>query len=233
MIPARPILIVEDDRVQCEILVESLSADNQFEVNVAMSLNEAEALLSAEGVWFDAVVLDLGLPDGNGHDYCAKLRLQGHKMPIIILTGSCDEDAIVRGLDAGANDYLTKPFHLNELAARLRAQLRIFDSGEDAIVMIGQYAFQPATRLLMDREKRRLRLTTKETAILRFLYRAGGPVTRPVLLDKVWGYNSGTTTHTLETHIYRLRQKIEVNPAESRLLVTVAGGYRLNAAAAA
>jgi DNA-binding response OmpR family regulator len=233
MITARPILIVEDDCLQCEILVESLSADNKFDVTIAESLCKADALLGAKGVRFDAVLLDVGMPDGSGHDYCAKLRLLGHKMPIIILSGLNDQADIARGLDAGANDYMTKPFHLNELFARLRAQLRIFDDGADAIVMIGQYAFHPAAKLLTDRENRRLHLTAKETEILRFLYRAGGPVTRPVLLDRVWEYNSGATTHTLETHIYRLRQKIEINPAKCRLLVTESGGYRLNPAVAA
>lgn len=233
MIVARPILIIEDDHAQSELLIESLCLDNKFEVSVATSLAEADALLGADGVRFDAVVLDRELPDGNGHDYCAKLRLQGHKMPVIFLTGSCDKADLVRGLDAGANDYLTKPYHLNELLARLRAQLRTFDNGEDAIVTIGRYAFQPAAKILMDQANRRLRLTAKETAILRFLYRANEPVTRTVLLDRVWGYNAGVTTHTLETHIYRLRQKIEIDPSDCRLLVTEGGGYRLNAAVAA
>jgi DNA-binding response OmpR family regulator len=235
MIAARPILIVEHDRAHQEILVESLGVGNDFEVHLAATFSAADALLSAEDARVDAVVLGLEMPDGNRHGYCAKLRLLGHKMPIIIVARSGDEVDIVRELDAGANDYLTKPLRLNELQARLRAQLRSFDNSEAAVITIGQYTFRPSAKLLHDPERnRRFKLTDKETAILKFLHRAGGQsVTRPVLLEKVWGYTSKVETHTLETHIYRLRQKLEANPANGSLLVTEAGGYRLNAAIAA
>lgn len=234
MTAARPILIVENDHDQREILVRNLNLRNEFEISVAATFSQADALLGTKDARFDAIILGLGMPDGTGYDYLAELRRQGRNMPIIIVTDSCNEADIVRGLDAGASDYMTKPLRLNELLARLRAQLRIFDKSEDATFTIGQYAFRPAAKLLMDQAKRRLRLTNKETEILKFLYRAGAkPVTRPVLLDGVWGYNSGVTTHTLETHIYRLRQKIEANPANCRLLVTEGGDYRLNAAVAA
>jgi DNA-binding response OmpR family regulator len=231
MTAARPILIVEDDDQQRTLLIEALSLGNEFEVTAAATLNEADALLGAEDARFDAVLLDLGMPDGSGFDYLAKWRNQGHVMPIIIVTGSCDEAEVVRGLDAGANDYVTKPFRMNELLARLRTQVRIFEKSENATFTIGHYSFRPAAKLLVDREKRRLRLTSKEVEILRFLYRAGAkPVSRPILLEGVWGYNSRAETHTLETHIYRLRQKMEINPAACRILVTEGGGYQLNAA---
>jgi DNA-binding response OmpR family regulator len=229
MTAARPILIIEDDAAQREILKGSLSLSNEFAVTVAARLSEADTLLGAADARFDAVILDLGLPDGDGQRYLAKLRQQGQTMPIIVVTGSCDEADVVRGLEAGANDYVTKPFRQNELLARLRAQLRIFDNGEDATFTIGHYTFRPAAKLLIDHAKRRVRLTNKECQILKFLYRAGPkPVSRPVLLDEVWGYNSGVTTHTLETHIYRLRQKIEVDPTDLRILVSGKGGYCLN-----
>jgi DNA-binding response OmpR family regulator len=235
MTAARPILIVEDDSAQKEILIESLSVDNEFQVHAAATLSDADALLSAAHARFDAVVLGLEKPDANGHGYCAKLRLLGHKMPIIIVARSGDEIDIVRGLDVGANDYLTKPLRLNELQARLRAQLRSFDNSEAAVFTIGQYTFRPSAKLLQDPARNRcFRLTDKETAILKFLYRAGAQsVTRPVLLENVWGYPSHVETHTLETHIYRLRRKLEANPASCSLLITEAGGYRLNAAVAA
>lgn len=213
-------------------MTEVLTTEQEFAVSAAATLSEADALLGASDARFDAVILDLGMPDGDGHAYCAKLRAQGHRMPIIFVTGSSHEGDVVRGLDSGANDYVAKPFRVSELLARLRAQLRIFDNSEDAVLTVGPYAFRPAAKLLLDPvSKRRVRLTGKETAVLKFLYRSGArPVPRAVLLDEVWGYNSAITTHTLETHIYRLRQKIELDPAGHRLLVNEAGGYRLNSA---
>ena len=182
---------------------------------------------------FDAVLLDIGLPDGDGRELCTRLRRQGLKIPVIMLTGADGEQDVVRGLDAGANDYIAKPFRLNELLARLRAQLRVFDNSEDAVFLVGPYTFRPSAKLLMEQARnRKIRLTEKESAILKYLYRAGGkPVGRQILLNEVWGYNSAVTTHTLETHIYRLRQKIEPDPTNARLLLTEGGGYRLDPAA--
>jgi DNA-binding response OmpR family regulator len=150
-------------------------------------------------------------------------------MPIIMLTGSSGEDDIVRGLNAGANDYIAKPFRANELLARLQAQLRVFDNSEDAVFTIGPFTFRPAAKALIGLDKKRMRLTAKEVDIIKFLYRhANQVVSRQTLLDEVWGYNAGVTTHTLETHVYRLRQKIEIDPTNCRLLVTAPGGYRLD-----
>ena len=181
-------------------------------------------------VEFDAVILDVGLPDADGRDLCVKFRRNELKVPIIILTGSDDEADVVRGLESGANDYVAKPFRLAELLARLRAQLRVFENSEDAVFSIGPYTFRPSAKLLQEPQRnRRIRLTEKEAAILKFLYRAGTQaVARQVLLNEVWGYNAAVTTHTLETHIYRLRQKIEPDPANARLLLTEGGGYRLD-----
>jgi DNA-binding response OmpR family regulator len=226
----RPVLIVDDDDTLRETLVEQLSVDGEFAAAVAATIGEAERKLSDHDSRFDAVILDVGLPDGDGRDLCVRLRKQGHKMPIIMLTGSDAETDVVRGLDSGANDYIAKPFRLAELLARLRAQVRTFENSEDAVFSIGPYTFRPSAKLLQDPAKnRRIRLTEKEAAILKFLYRAGTrPVARQVLLNEVWGYNAAVTTHTLETHIYRLRQKIEPDPTNARLLVTEGGGYRLD-----
>jgi DNA-binding response OmpR family regulator len=230
MVAERPVLIVDDDRVLREELVTQLQHEGEFTAAQASSLAEASALVSAQGARFDALILDVGLPDGDGRDLCADLRRQGQRMPIIMLTGSDDEADVVRGLDSGANDYIAKPFRLNELLARLRAQLRIFENSEDAVFTIGPYTFRPSAKLLQEPPRnRRIRLTEKEAAILKFLYRAGTkPVPRQILLNEVWGYNAAVTTHTLETHIYRLRQKIEPDPSNARLLVTEGGGYRLD-----
>ncbi len=226
----RPILIVDDDRALRDTLVEQLTLDGEFSAAEAASVAEAETALASKTARFDAIILDVGLPDGDGRDLCIKLRKQGVKVPIIILTGSDDEADVVRGLDAGANDYIAKPFRLAELLARVRAQLRIFENSEDAVFNIGPFVFRPSAKQLSEPAKnRRIRLTEKEAAILKFLYRAGPrPVPRQVLLNEVWGYNAAVTTHTLETHIYRLRQKIEPDPSNARLLITEGGGYRLD-----
>ncbi len=226
----RPVLIVDDDQELRSMLCEQLSVDGEFLAVEASGVADAEAKLMARESRFDALILDVGLPDGDGRDLCAKLRRAGVKVPIIILTGSDEESDVVRGLEAGANDYIAKPFRLAELLARLRAQLRIFENSEDAVFNIGPYIFRPAAKSLQETlTNRRIRLTEKEAAILKFLYRSGTKaVARQVLLNEVWGYNASVTTHTLETHIYRLRQKIEPNPSNARLLVTEGGGYRLD-----
>jgi len=226
----RPVLIVDDDAALRATLAEQLALDGEFAPAEAATAAEAERQLGGPETRFDAILLDIGLPDGDGRDLCAKLRRDGVKIPIIMLTGADAEQDVVRGLDAGANDYIAKPFRLNELLARLRAQLRVFDNSEDAVFTVGPYLFRPSAKLLMETARnRKIRLTEKESAILKYLYRAGGrPVGRQVLLNEVWGYNSAVTTHTLETHIYRLRQKIEPDPSNARLLLTEGGGYRLD-----
>ncbi|MGX9966358.1 response regulator transcription factor [Roseomonas sp. F4] len=226
----RPILVVDDDEALRQTLADQLAHDGEFVATEAGSMAEAMTHLNAEDARFDAIVLDIGLPDGDGRDLCARLRKQGIRMPILMLTGADGEQDIIRGLDSGANDYIGKPFRVSELMARLRAQLRVFDNSEDAVFSVGPYTFRPSAKLLLDAARnRKIRLTEKEAAILKYLYRAGGrPVGRQILLNEVWGYNSSVTTHTLETHIYRLRQKIEPDPGNARLLVTEGGGYRLD-----
>lgn len=229
MVGNRLVLVIDDDEVLRSLLIEQLKENSGIVACEAISLEEARSLFYAEGNFFDAVLLDVTLPDGDGRDFCIELRKNGHAMPIIMLTGSDEEDDIVSGLDAGANDYVVKPFRIGELLARLRAQLRIFDNSEDVVFTIGPYIFRPSAKLMIDNaRKRRVHLTEKETSILKFLYRSGRkPVGRHILLNEVWGHNSNVMTHTLETHIYRLRQKIEPDPAHVSLLVTEGGGYCL------
>ncbi|MBL6459456.1 response regulator transcription factor [Belnapia sp. T6] len=229
----RQILIVEDDAALRATLAEQILSDGEFSADEAESAAEAEAKLASADARYDAILLDIGLPDADGRDFCAKLRRDGRRMPVIMLTGQDAEQDVVHGLDAGANDYLAKPYRLPELLARVRAQLRVFDNSEDATFLIGPYVFRPSIRLLQETARnRKIRLTDKESAILKFLYRAGGkPVPRQVLLNEVWGYNSAVATHTLETHVYRLRQKIEADTGQPRMLLTEAGGYSLSATA--
>jgi DNA-binding response OmpR family regulator len=145
-----------------------------------------------------------------------------------MLTAATSDGDTIQGLESGADDYVAKPFRFSVLLARIRVQLRSHEQSENAVFHIGPYQFRPAQKLLLDSAKKKVRLTEKETNILKYLYRAGGkPVARDELLAEVWGYNAGVTTHTLETHIYRLRQKIEPDAAAAQLLLTEAGGYRL------
>src|SRR6478672_5662416 len=227
----RPILIIEGDATLRATLAEQIALEGSFTAVGAESAAEATAKLSEAGFRYDAILLDVGLSDADGRDFCARLRRGGNTMPIIMLTSAHAEQDVVRGLDAGANDYVTKPFRLPELLARVRAQLRTFDNSEAAVFTIGPYQFRPAARLLLDPGKnRKVRLTDKECRILKYLLRANAePVNRATLLADVWGFNSGVTTHTLETHIYRLRQKIESDPANPQLLLTDRGAYRLDA----
>ena len=221
------ILIVDDDAALRRELVEQLSLHEGFEAREAGT--GKDALEFARQHPFAAVLLDVGLPDMDGRDVCRLLRKQGLKAPVIMLTAHSGDADTILGLDSGANDYIAKPFRLGVLLARLRAQLRQFELSDDAVFQIGPYSFRPSAKMLFDDQARKkIRLTEKETAILKYLYRIGDkPVSREVLLDEVWGYNAGVTTHTLETHIYRLRQKIEPRPGETSLLVTEPGGYRL------
>ncbi|MBL4719759.1 MAG: response regulator transcription factor [Alphaproteobacteria bacterium] len=223
----KKILLVDDDEALRTSLAEQLQLHEEFETSVVGTASEALEIVKKE--YFDALLLDVGLPDMDGREACRLLRRNGVKVPIIMLTGAdTDADAIL-GLDSGANDYVTKPFRLGVLLARLRAQLRQHEQSEDAVFTIGPYTFQPSGKILLDEEtEKKVRLTEKETAILKFLYRSGDKVVdRDTLLDEVWGYNAGVTTHTLETHVYRLRQKIERDPSNAEILVTEPGGYRL------
>jgi DNA-binding response OmpR family regulator len=221
------VLLVDDDPTLREMLSEQLRLHEEF-VTIAVETG-AQALELAQADPFDIIILDVGLPDMDGREVCRLMRRSGVKSPVIMLTGADTDADTILGLDAGANDYIVKPFRLGVLLARLRAHLRQHERSDDARFVIGPYTFQPSAKLLIhDETNKKVRLTDKETAILKYLYRAGSRViSREVLLDDVWGYNAGVTTHTLETHVYRLRQKIEPNPAEASILVTEAGGYRL------
>ena len=222
----RKILIVDDDDELRGALAEQLALHEEF--SIVASETAAQGIAAARADQPDLVIMDVGLPDMDGREAVRLLRKDGFKSPIIMLTGNVTDADAVLGLDAGANDYVNKPFRFAVLLARIRAHLRQHEASDDAVFQIGQYTFKPGSKHLLGAKGHRLRLTEKETAILRFLYRAGQQVvSRDVLLREVWGYNANVTTHTLETHIYRLRQKIEADPANASLLVTQAGGYKL------
>ncbi|WP_347832464.1 response regulator transcription factor [uncultured Planktomarina sp.] len=226
MAQTKKILLIDDDVDLREALSELLIMTDDFDVFEGG--DGAEALEKIKQQAYDMVVLDVGLPDIDGRELCRLIRKQGVKCPILMLTGHDTDSDTILGLNAGANDYITKPFKFPVLLARIRAQLRQHEQSEDAIFTLGPYTFKPAVKMLLTGDNKKIRLTEKETNILKFLYRATeGVVPRDTLLHEVWGYNAGVTTHTLETHIYRLRQKIEPDPSHASLLVTESGGYRL------
>ena len=223
---ARKILIVDDDDDLREALIEQLSLYEEFESSQASCAAKGVQMARADHV--DLLLMDVGLPDMDGREAVKLLRKSNFKSPIIMLTGHDTDSDTILGLEAGANDYVVKPFKFAVLLARIRAHLRQHEQSEDATFTIGHYTFRPSAKLLLDETGGKVRLTEKETSILKYLYRTGEkPVSRDVLLHEVWGYNSGVTTHTLETHIYRLRQKIERDPSNAELLVTESGGYKL------
>jgi DNA-binding response OmpR family regulator len=221
------ILIIDDDADIRDALVEQFELEDGFGGVGAASAQQGFELAADRKP--AAIVLDVSLPDMTGFDACRLLREQGVRAPIIMLTGAAqEEEQQVEGLEAGANDYVLKPFKFSVLLARIKAHLRSHEASEDAVYRIGPYEFRPAMRLLIDAQQKKIRLTDKEAAILRYLYRSGEkPVGREELLREVWGYNANVTTHTLETHIYRLRQKIEPDAQSPKLLITETGGYRL------
>ena len=226
MSTARTILLVDDDHELRESLKDQLALHDEFDIKTAETAGQGVDIARKERL--DLILLDVGLPDMDGREACKIMRKNGYKGPIVMLTGNAADSDVILGLDAGANDYMTKPFKFAVLLARIRAQLRQHEQSEDAVFQIGPYTFKPASKLLVDEKGTKIRLTEKESSILKYLYRATEKVvTRDVLLHEVWGYNAGVTTHTLETHIYRLRQKIEKDPSQAELLITETGGYKL------
>ena len=227
MIAEKQVLIVEGNTSLLEMLNERFQLLEEFVPSVAKS--GVEALKKSNKDRFEVIILDASLPDMDSREVCRLMRSNGIRSPIIILIDCDTKGDTFLGPDVGANDYITKPFRLVVLLAKMRNHVRQFEHNDDAALTIGPYSFQPGVHLLMEKKtNKKVHLTDKETAILNYLYQVGDKVVgRDVLLDKVWGYSAEVTTHTLETHIYRLRQKIEKNPSNTRILMTEPGGYRL------
>jgi DNA-binding response OmpR family regulator len=225
MLSAKRVLLVDDDPMFRVSLAEQWAGEGIYETVEACTYAEGHQK-GMDGL-YEFMVLDVSLPDGDGRELCRALRESGVTCPIVMLSASDSDADAIAGLGAGANDYVAKPFSYAVLMARIDAHLRSYRSSEAAIYTIGPYTFQPSAKILLEGNKR-VRLTDKETSILKYLHRAGRTVRRDVLLHEVWGYNPAVSTHTLETHIYRLRQKIEKDLSCSQLLLTESGGYRLN-----
>ena len=225
MAQRKTLLIVDDDQDLRGAVAEQLQAEDFITLEAATA-GDGVRLAQASGLTSScSTSICRTLTAARPAAGCAR---PGVSAPVIMLTAAAADDETVQGLDAGANDYVTKPYKFAVLLARIRAQLRSAEQSEAAVYRLGAYEFRPAAKMLLDPQQKKIRLTEKETNILKYLYRAGEkPVSREELLAEVWGYNAGVTTHTLETHVYRLRQKIETDPANAKLLLTEAGGYRL------
>ncbi|MEM1020407.1 MAG: response regulator transcription factor [Pseudomonadota bacterium] len=223
---SRTILLVDDDDDLREGLADQFVLQEEFTVDQAS--NGTDGLALAKSGKHDLIILDVNMPDMDGRDLTKLMRKHDVRAPIILLTAlEGDADAIL-GLDSGANDYVTKPVRFGVLHARVRAHLRQHENTDDATFSVGPYEFKPSARLMTREDGTKVRLTDKETAIIKYLIKADGrPIARDQLLGEVWGYNASVTTHTLETHVYRLRQKIEADPSNAQILVTQTGGYRL------
>jgi DNA-binding response OmpR family regulator len=220
------ILIVDADADLRDALIEQLTLHDEFEVTAVDT--GTKAAHAAKNGRIDLIIMSVGLPDIDGRAAIRNMRKDGFKAPAIMLSARDIDSDTILGLESEFNDYVAKPFRFAVLIARIRAQLRQHEASEDALFTIGPYTFRPSSKILLNQKGGKVRLTEKETAILRYLYRAElKPVPRETLLQEVWGYNSGVTTHTLETHIYRLRKKVEKDAAAPRILLTEAGGYKL------
>jgi DNA-binding response OmpR family regulator len=222
----KKIIIIDDDDALRDTLKDQFSLHEEFVIVDAATATAGVKVVKADHA--DLVILDVNLPDMDGREACKIIRRNGYKGPVIMLTAQASDSDTILGLDSGANDYVTKPFRFGVLLARIRAHLRQHEHSEDAVFKVGPYTFKPAAKVLIREDSKKVRLTEKETAIIKFLLRSGEQiVSREVLLHDVWGYNAGVTTHTLETHVYRLRQKIERDPSHAEILVTEGGGYKL------
>ena len=222
----KKILVVDDDDALRGSLAEQLQLHEEF--SCASVASGTAGLDFARAHHVDLVLLDVGLPDMDGREVCRLMRKAGIKVPIVMLTGADTDSDTILGLDAGANDYVAKPFRFGVLLARIRAHLRSHEQSEDAIFKIGPYSFRPSAKILVDGQEKKIRLTEKETSILKYLYRAGSKVVgRDTLLAEVWGFQNGLSTHTVETHIYRLRQKVK-RLTNKNLILTNALGYSLS-----
>ncbi|HFB2048761.1 MAG: response regulator transcription factor [Hyphomicrobiaceae bacterium] len=226
MSTSRKILIADDDEDLRELLCDQLALHNEFKITAVS--NASLALQAVQLNSYDIAILSNSLHDIESNEVYKVIRQSGFKAPIVILTNFKAETGEFQNRNAGAYTYIIKPFKFAVLLAHIRAQIQRHEQTKDLFLTLGHYTFRPNLKLLVDGEGTKVQLTEKETSILEFLYHAGEKVmSRNVLLHEIWGYNMLASTHTLETHIYRLRQKIERDPANAKILVTMTGGYKL------
>ena len=217
------ILLIERDTDLREVLCEQLSNTNRFDVFKSSDIPETSKLLSNQT--FDAIVVDLHPSGPVSRELSGLICETDLECPVLVITNENDVPAHVFGSDKRISDYIKKPFKFTDLLSRIDF---LFQKRDETTLLIGPYTCQPAMKLLLTESSKEIRLTEKETSMLLFLYHSNDYVVqRDTLLNEVWGYSTDVTTHTLETHVYRLRQKMKLSPGDTDLLMTEAGGYRL------
>ena len=227
MVKRKTILFVSEALLLKDLLLDQLQKQGEYLLEESLSVTEAISLIVKEH--FDCILIDSSLADVSLSNLCKNIRLEGVQSPIILVAEELGEDVAIAALDAGANDYVLKPFKINVLVAKIRSNIRQFEQSEFAILRFGRFSFKPGDKILLNNSsKEEVRLTDKETAIIKLLYLSGGEVvTRATLLEEVWGYNTTLTTHTLETHIYRIRQKVGNASSGQDFIATESEGYRM------
>lgn len=227
---AKHILIVEDEPSLVFTLKDTLEAENYF---VSVITDGAKAIDAVQNDEPDLMILDLMLPNVSGYDICKEIRDRKYTFPIIMLTARDQEIDKVTGLNIGADDYITKPFGVKELLARITARLRrattYSKSGPVELLKLGEIKINLRDAKVTKPGQTEEELSTREVEIIEFLLRnANRPISRDELLEKVWRYEYSTNTRTVDVHISKLRAKIEINPDDPRYLVTLHGvGYML------
>ena len=227
MVKRKTILFVSEALLLKELLLDQLQKQGEYLLEESLSVTEAISLIVKEH--FDCILIDSSLADVSLSNLCKNIRQEGVRSPIILVAEELGEDVAIVALDAGANDYVLKPFKINVLVAKIRSNIRQFEQSEFAILRFGRFSFKPGDKILLNNSsKEEVRLTDKEAAIIKLLYLSGGEVvTRATLLEEVWGYNTTLTTHTLETHIYRIRQKVGNATSGQDFIATESEGYRM------
>ncbi len=222
----RRILVIEDEPDIARGLRDALEFE-QFEAATTGFGREGIKLLRERGA--DLVILDLMLPDMNGFAVCEEIRSTHPVVPIIMLTARSQETDKIRGLEVGADDYVTKPFSIGELVARINAIFRrLFRTNQDDVVQVGAATIHLNKHELV-RNKKTVALSFYEVELVRLLHeRAGQPVTREEILDKIWGVTGHGSSRSVDNFVVKLRKKIEENAAKPRHIVTIYGtGYKL------
>ena len=226
MNPSTKILLINNDKDLGEALVFQLTLGEKYQI--IETNDETSALVQINDNFCELVIINSQSSTLKKCNLTKSLRSAGYNKPIIILINRNNNLDNSDDHNHKADEYIVKPFRYPVLLKSIETQLHKFKKSENTQYSIGNYAFKPNSKILESNEGKSIRLTEKENNILNFLYKnLGNVINRETLLHEVWGYNSKVTTHTLETHIYRLRQKFEDDPSNACFLITEPGGYKL------